>query len=254
MTRSKRRSICSRDGRLQARSAISIWGWAAFMNLSCQASCCSKHLLCIAAKASVPITLASTCASASSCSDQCFWAVWNRSGGGTGAHVLLQESTHRVSHCRHCWAASAGWGAVAVCHQKVLLCCITSCHISKNVAGAVAFGICMLLYGCTDYQRYTGVDRALCRPDILTRRSAHAYAARGPVVRSVTHVCSLGHRTLCAWRPEKTEMWPPRTSTYSLSWLATADMRACAARGGTMLSWDAATASTGWWILRRSTR
>src|SRR5436309_1849235 len=64
----------------------------------------------------------------------------------------------------------------------------------------------------------------------------HACGACGPALRSVTHVSSLGHRTACTWRPEKTEMWPPRTSTYSLSWLDTADMRACAARGGTMLS------------------
>src|SRR5437868_370024 len=60
--------------------------------------------------------------------------------------------------------------------------------------------------------------------------------------------------TLFACRPENTEICPPRISRYSLSWLDTASIRPLAARGGTMLSCEAATTSNGWRMLRRSTR
>src|SRR4030095_1688693 len=142
MTRSKSRSICSRDGKLRARSAMSICGLAAFAALSCQAKVCSKNLLCMVEKASVPITLAKPCARVSSCSDHIFCAVWNISGVMVCVvNVLLQKSDHMPRNCCHSWEGSGGCGTAAACDQKVLLFWIKSFQESNHALGVVGFAI-----------------------------------------------------------------------------------------------------------------
>src|SRR5215475_15621971 len=142
MMRSKSRSICSRDGKFSARRAMSICGLAAFAALSCQANVCSKNLLCMFEKASVPMTLAKPCARVSSCSDHIFWAVWNMSGEAVGAvNALLQKSDHILRNCRHNWAGSGGCGTAAACDQKALLFSIKSFQESNNPLGGVWFAI-----------------------------------------------------------------------------------------------------------------
>src|SRR5437870_8342132 len=142
MMRSKRRSICSRDGKFNARRAMSICGLAAFAALSCHVNVCSKNLLCMFEKASVPMTLAKPCASVSSCSDHSFWAVWNMSGEVVCVvNVLLQKSDHMPRNCRHSWAGSGGCGTAAACDQKVLLFSINSFQESNHALGGVWFAI-----------------------------------------------------------------------------------------------------------------
>src|SRR5712691_9014614 len=109
--RSNSRSIWLREGRFRARRAASVCGCIVLVRWSCHLSCCSKNLLCMVAKISVPITLAKPCEMVSSWSIHNFCEVWIVSGDSVKA--LVQNSVHMVTNCCQACDGSGGCGAVA---------------------------------------------------------------------------------------------------------------------------------------------